>query len=79
VPEEFYNFKDDPDGLNNLANDPAYADELNKFRDKMLEMMMSYNDPAYEAFRDRNNPGVIKQFMEAQRAKAKNTRPIVRF
>lgn len=79
VSEEFYNFKDDPDGLINLANDPAYAKELNKFREKMLEKMNSYNDPAYEAFRDRNNPGVIKQFMESQRAKAKNTRPVVRF
>ena len=79
VPEEFYNLKEDPDGLNNLANDPAYARELNKFRKKMLKMMKKYNDPAYETFRDRNNPAVLKEFMEAEKVKAKNTKPVVKF
>ena len=37
------------------------------------------NDPAYEAFRDRNDPGVISDFMEAQRGKAKRTKPVARF
>jgi len=79
VPEEFYHFKEDPDGLNNLANDPAYADELNEFREKMLEMMKKYNDPAYEAYKDRDQAGVVEGFMEEQRMKAKNTKPVVRF
>ena len=79
VPEEFYNLKEDPDGLRNLANDPAYAEQLNHFRPKMLEMMKKYDDPAYEAYRDRNQPGVIKRFMEAQKEKAKRTKPVVRF
>jgi len=79
VPEEFYNFKEDPDGLNNLANDPAYADELNEFREKMLEIMKKYNDPAYEAFRDRDQAGVVEGFMEEQRLKAKETKPVDRF
>jgi N-sulfoglucosamine sulfohydrolase len=79
VPEEFYNFKEDPNGLINLVNDPTYADELNKFKAKMLEMMKKYNDPAHDAFRDRDNPGVIAAFMQAQREKAKKTKPVVKF
>ncbi len=79
VPEEFYDFKNDPNGLINLANDPAYTNELNKFREKMLEAMKKYDDPAYEAYRDRDEPGILKQFMEAQRMKAKNTKPVERF
>jgi len=79
VPEEFYDFKNDPDGLNNLVNDPAYVHELNRFRKKMLEMMQKYNDPAYEAFRDRDKAGAIEDFMEEQRRKAKNTKPVERF
>jgi N-sulfoglucosamine sulfohydrolase len=79
VTEEFYHFKEDPDGLHNLAGDPAYAEELNVFREKMLEMMKKYNDPAYEAFRDRNKPGVLEEFMEDQRKRAKETKPVVRF
>jgi hypothetical protein len=65
--------------LVNLVNDPEYADELNKFRSKMLEMMKKYNDPAYQAFMDRDEPEVIKEFMEAQKVKAKGTKPVVRF
>ncbi len=79
VPEEFYDFKNDPDGLNNLVNDPKYSKELDKFRKKMLKMMEKYNDPALEAFRNRNEPDVLKEFMEAQRLKAKNTKPVERF
>ena len=79
VPEEFYNFKEDPHGLNNLANNPAYAHELEKFRSKMLDMMKQYNDPAYEAYRDRHQPGVVKAFMKAQRERAKETKPVERF
>jgi len=79
VPEEFYDFKNDPDGLINLVNDPEYADELNIFRSKMLEMMKKYDDPAYQAFRDRDEPDVIEEFMEAQKIKAKGTKPVERF
>jgi N-sulfoglucosamine sulfohydrolase len=79
VSEEFYDFKNDPDALNNLVNDPEYTDELNKFRRKMLQMMKKYNDPAYQAYKNRNKPEVLKEFMEAQRIKAKNTKPVKRF
>jgi hypothetical protein len=47
--------------------------------EKMLEMMEKYKDPAYEAYRDRDQPGVIEAFMEEQRERAKNTKPVVRF
>lgn len=79
VPEEFYNVKTDPDGLHNLANDPAYAKEIERYRNQMLAMMKQYNDPAYQAFRDRNQPGVIEAFMADQREKAKETGKNVRF
>ena len=79
VPEEFYHFKTDPDGLINLATDPSYADELDQFRNKMLEMMEKYNDPAYETYRNRNQPSVLGNFMEAQKMKAKSTKPVEKF
>ena len=79
IPEEFYNVKTDPDGLHNLADDPAYAEELAGYREKMLAMMKQYKDPAYEAYRDRDKPGVISAFMAAQREKAKHTGKNVRF
>lgn len=79
VPEEFYDFKNDPNALHNLINDPKYADEIDRFRAEMLEMMEEYDDPAYEAFKNRNQPGVIQEFMNAQREKAKKTKADERF
>jgi len=79
VREEFYNFKNDPDGLINLIDNPEYSGKLETFRKAMLEEMKKYNDPAYEAYRDRNTPGTIENFMEMQREKAKRTKPVERF
>ncbi len=79
VPEEFYNFKNDPDGLINLVDDPKYAKELNKFRAKMLEMMEKYHDSSYQAYKERNEPDAIRNFMEAQKEKAKRTKPVQKF
>ncbi len=79
VREEFYDVRTDPDSLINLANDPAYAKELERFRKQMLTMMQQYNDPAYEAYRDRDQPGVIDAFMAQQREKAKQTGKNIRF
>jgi len=79
VPEEFYDFKNDPDGLNNLIDDPEYADEIKILQERMIEVMEQYNDPALEAFKSRDKPGAIDEFMEQQRERAKNTKPVVRF
>ncbi len=79
VPEELYNFKEDPDGLINLVNDPAYANDLKILRKRMLKFMKKYHDPAYEAYKDRNNPAAIEKFMESEKAKAKHTKPVERF
>lgn len=79
VPEEFYDLKEDPNGLNNLVNDAAYTRELSKLRRKMLKMMKKYNDPAYETFRDRDKRDVVKKFMESQKEKAKKTKPVEKF
>ena len=62
VPEEFYDWKEDPDGLNNLADDPAYAAELKKFRNKMLEMMQQY-----DSFEDWPWPLVYRQIDEVRK------------
>lgn len=79
VREEFYYFKNDPDALNNLIDDPAYRNTIDQFRDLMSQMMVKYNDPAYEAYRDRNEQGIIEKFMKTQREQAKNTKSNVRF
>ncbi|HSF45675.1 MAG TPA: sulfatase-like hydrolase/transferase, partial [Chitinophagaceae bacterium] len=73
VPEEFYDFRNDPDALHNLIDDPAYAGEIEKFRKRMVELMVQYHDPAMEVFVHRNKPGVVKEFMDQQKIKASQT------
>jgi N-sulfoglucosamine sulfohydrolase len=73
VPEEYYDFNNDPDALHNLISDPAYADKIQKFRARMLEVMNTCNDPALQAFRNRDKTGVIKDFMQKQQLKAAQT------
>jgi len=79
VKEEFYDLKNDPDALKNLIDDPAYSNKINEFRERMLQSMKQYNDPAYEAYLNRNEEGKIKEFMDLQDEKAKKTKPNVRF
>jgi N-sulfoglucosamine sulfohydrolase len=79
VKEEFYDLKNDPDALKNLIDDPAYSNKINEFRERMLQAMKQYNDPAYEAYRNRNEEGRIKAFMGLQDEKAKKTKPNVQF
>jgi N-sulfoglucosamine sulfohydrolase len=78
-PEEFYDFKHDPDALHNLINDSVYASVIQRFRDKMLEVMRNTKDPAFQAFRDRNKAGAIKEFMTQQNIKASHTKPDAQF
>ena len=50
VPEELYDYQSDPDALHNLANDPKYRDELERYRRILLDHMKQTNDPQLTAF-----------------------------
>ncbi|MCK4958492.1 MAG: hypothetical protein KAT00_03815, partial [Planctomycetes bacterium] len=52
VPEELYNFAVDPDGLSNLADEPAYADQLNRLRGELLAWMGRTDDPLIADFEE---------------------------
>lgn len=51
VPEEFYDYENDPNALNNLIDDPDYADEVQDLREKLEDWMESTSDPLYDTFR----------------------------
>ncbi|MHC4440194.1 MAG: sulfatase family protein [Planctomycetota bacterium] len=66
VVEEFYDFKSDPDGLNNLINDPDYKEEIDKLRKEMIDLMKKTNDPALNSLKNRTSPAALKKFMTEQ-------------
>ncbi|MCC7146073.1 MAG: sulfatase [Phycisphaeraceae bacterium] len=63
VPEEFYDFGNDPNALHNLINDPAYAGELNNMQATLERWMHDTQDPALEVFRHRQSPQACEDFM----------------
>ncbi|TLX75792.1 T9SS type A sorting domain-containing protein [Labilibacter sediminis] len=44
TPEEFYDVEEDPDCLNNLIDNPAYADEIAAFKLSLVNAMASTDD-----------------------------------
>ena len=43
--EELFNIKDDPYSINNLAYDKAYAEDLEKMRNRLNEFLKKTEDP----------------------------------
>ena len=70
VIEEFYDFENDPDALNNLINDSAYSSERDKFRSQILEWMKQYDDPALKASKGKNSPELLETFMKEQQIRS---------
>ena len=64
VLEEFYDFANDPNALNNLIDDPNYADEIQDLRNALEEWMVETDDPALEAFRGRASRQALDNLMD---------------
>jgi len=69
VPEEFYDFENDPDALNNLIADPRYKDQIEVMRNLLLDQMERTEDPAEQAFCERTAPTAFDEFMKQQQAR----------
>ena len=64
VLEEFYDFANDPNALNNLIDDPNYADEIQGLRNALEAWMVETGDPALEAFRGRASRQALDDLMD---------------
>jgi N-sulfoglucosamine sulfohydrolase len=50
VPEEFYDFGNDPNALKNLIDSDQYKEEIDKLRREMRDIMRKSNDPLLPTF-----------------------------
>jgi len=64
VPEEFYDFRADPNGLVNLIDDPEWADDVAHLRLALESWMERTGDPALTAFRSRDSGDALNRLME---------------
>lgn len=69
--EEFYDFRKDPDALNNLIGSPEHAEEIAEMRSALAERMKKTGDPALGAFLGRDDPARLDAFMEEQKARGR--------
>ncbi len=52
VPEELYDFENDPDALRNLADDPVYKGQLKQMRQELLTWMERTGDFLSSGYRE---------------------------
>lgn len=74
VPEEFYDYENDPDALHNLVDDPDYKDELNRHRAAMLKFMKTSNDPILEVFKKRSDAQFVSDYVDRVQAESDERR-----
>lgn len=74
VPEELYDVSIDPECLVNLAQDAAYADELQRLRGELEQWMRRTEDSALEAFLHRDDPQFLASYMAEQKRASRERR-----
>jgi len=68
--EEFYDYENDPDALNNLIGDPNYAQLIQEHRAMMRKTMVESNDPLLEVFDKRSDDDFRSQAIDKLQAQA---------
>ncbi|MCF7957319.1 MAG: sulfatase [Phycisphaerae bacterium] len=71
VPEEFYDFKNDPGALHNLISAPQYQTDIEQMRRVLKDQMARTKDLALPAFVNRDNPTALDDFMNDQQTRAR--------
>lgn len=74
IPEEFYDYENDPDALNNLIDDPKYAEAVNEHRAAMRQFMHQSNDPLLAIFDKRDAPAFVSAYIDKVQAEADTRR-----
>lgn len=70
VVEELYDYEKDPDALNNLIDNPEYADVVKRLRREMESWMVTADDPALAVFQNRGSAEIQQTFIREQEAKS---------
>jgi len=70
IKEEFYDYENDPDALNNLIDVPKYANEINELRAAMREIMVESNDPLLDVFDRREDEQFVSAAIDRLQAQA---------
>jgi N-sulfoglucosamine sulfohydrolase len=70
VPEEFFNYADDADALDNLIGRPEFRTPSDALLQQLEAWMVRTRDPMLEVFRARRDPAAREAYMAAVEAEA---------
>ena len=62
--EELYDYKNDPDALNNLIADPQYKDLVSELQQAMLVQMQATDDYVLEAYENKSDKSYLNKWMK---------------
>jgi N-sulfoglucosamine sulfohydrolase len=74
VPEELYNYANDPDALNNLIDKPSDRPQLDRLTTLLEAWMVKTGDPMLAVFRQRADPKAREAYMVAVEKEAEDRR-----
>ena len=70
VPEEFYDYENDPNALHNLIEDPSHAEALDEHRLAMRDIMDQSGDPLLKVFDQRDDHAFKSAYVDKIQAEA---------
>ncbi|MDP7254207.1 MAG: hypothetical protein QGF00_31700, partial [Planctomycetota bacterium] len=69
VPEELYDFENDPHAYHNLVEDPNHAADLERMRSSLHSWMKQNADPALHSFEQRTDGNSLEEFVVSEIAR----------
>jgi N-sulfoglucosamine sulfohydrolase len=77
--EELYDYKNDPNALNNLIDDPKYKDIVSQLREELSKHMKKTKDYVLEAFENKEDKAFLNSWMEKELENARLRRETIRW
>jgi len=79
VPEEFYDYKNDPDALHNLIDDPKHQKRIAEFRSEAVRLMKASNDPLLAIYPHRHDKEKVAAYLSKLDAESKARKADIRY
>ncbi len=79
TPEQFYDYANDPDALDDLVGDPEEASRIQTYRKAMTHFMETSSDPLLGIFKDRHNRAKAEAYLTKLDAEAKARKQDIRY
>ena len=71
IPEQFFDYANDPDALNDLFANPEYSKVIEQYRRQMVTFMKRSSDPLLDILENRHNAEIVQGYLVKLDAESK--------